>query len=409
MTAKPQNATRSWRQYSLRGMLTTMVVIGLGLVAFRWPWVEKEVFTDPLGYSETQIRTFRRDWNGMPLRHGLQKFGPFEEFYVDDVKTWEARYSNDGQLKLKRHFLGSQLHGPFFDLATGSEGEFHFGKKDGRWQITQVHGRETVKCEQWFKAGVADGEWTWKSGDQVLQTARFEQGKLKQWNGKPVHEELARVLAAKNVDSLTRDILGASVEQVDFDHWSCHGGAAFEWPLRNSPHRLVMQVPMCNDMCLEGAVAKHWKDVKQPVCEAFVEQALLASRTLDYRFGVICFVPIAKTEIVWQDRSGVSQIQFAAGSREEAAWLELVRSGEGMPADPQGQLKELFDGTPIQIEVASQRLPPPRTASSAPVNRDPPIVLRSRRDVLGMFLASRGWTCQQRGNKLEIVPAAKAS
>jgi hypothetical protein len=265
-----------------------------------------------------------------------------------------------------------------------------------------------VVCEQWFEAGRADGLWTWKSGDQVVQTAHFKAGKLTQWNGKPVAVELARVLAAKNVDSVTRDMLGASVAQVEFDKWSCHGGAAFEWPLKGSPNRLVMQVPMCNDLCLQGSVQNQLTDPQQGVCEAFLEQALLASRTLDYRFGVICFVPIAQSEIAWTDRSGVSQIQFTPGSPEEMAWLELVRSGQGMPADPQGQLKELFEGTPIQIEVVTHRMPPPRTASAV-VNRDPPIVLRSRRDVLGMFLASRGWTCQQRGNKLAIVPAAKPS
>lgn len=400
--------TRPWLQYSLRGLLIAMLVIGLGLVAFRWPWVEREVFTDPLGYSETQTRTFRRDWNGRPLRHGLQKFGPFEEFYVDDVKTWEARYTNDGQLKLKRHFHGDQLHGPYFDLTLGTEGEFRLGKKQGRWQIKQLHDRETVICEQWFDNGRADGLWIWKSGEQVVQTAQFQAGKLAEWNGQPVADELARVLAVKNVDAVTRAALGASVAQVDFDHWSCHGGAAFEWPLKNSPHRLLMQVPMCNDLCLQGTVQKHLPHPQQGVCEAFLEQALLASRTLDYRFGVICFVPIAQSEIAWQDRSGVSQIHFTPGSPEEMAWLELVKSGEGLPADESGHLQELFEGTPIQIEVATQRLPPSRMASAV-VNRDPPIVLRSRRDVLGMFLVSRGWTCQQRGNKLEILPSAKAS
>ena len=405
MSQTPARAKWLW-QYSLRGLLLAMVFIGLGLVAFRWPWVEREVFTDPLGYSEVQIRTFRRDWNGGRLRHGLTKFGPLEEFYVDDGKIWEARYTAEGQLKSKLHYSNGLLHGPFFDLAGGLEGQYDHGQRTGRWLVTTTFEQEKVVSEQWYEAGQPHGDWSWKSGDRRLQSATFEHGRLLTWNGQPLAAELDRVLAYKQVDADTRAALASPVEQVDFDNWSCHGGAAFEWPMRNGSHRLLLQVPMCSDSCQQGTMAREWQDPQQPVCAAFLERALIASRTLDYRFGVICFVPIASSELTWQDRSGVSQIQFERGSREEAAWLEPVRPSAGLPSDVRGHLEQLFAGTPIRVDVVADRLPPPRP-SGAPGNREP-LVRRSRKDVLGMFLASRGWSCQQRGSKLEIVPAGKS-
>lgn len=392
-------------QYSLRGLLLSMVFIGLGLVWFRWPWVEREVFTDPLGYSEVRLQTFRRDWNGRPLKHGLSKFGPFEEFHVDNVKVWEARYSESGELKHKRHFLAGQLHGPFFDRAAGLEGLYRHGLKHGRWVRTETHQGVTFKCEQSFAANVPHGTWTWNSGEKQLQTATFDQGRLIRWNDRPVQEELARVLAEKKVDAITREVLGTRVEHVDFERWTCHGGAAFEWPLTTSYHKLVLQTPMCPEGCDRTSCPGCFRDPARAVGEAFVEQALLTSRTLDYRFGVVCFVPIAESGSDWEQRSGIAHIRFEPGSREESAWLEPASDLSGTA--PHEQLTQLFAGTPIQIEGSA--LQPPPSPPRAPPVREAATVRRSRRDVLGLYLLAHGWTCQQKGNRLEIVPGKAAS
>lgn len=396
-------------QYSLRGLLLSMVLIGLGLVWFRWPWVEREVFTDPLGNSEVRIQTYRRDWNGEPLKHGLSKFGQFEEFYVDNHLIWEARYKDSGELKSKRHYLRGKLHGPFIDRTAGLEGFYRNGIKEGRWVRTEARHGVTVKCEQVFAAGVPHGTWIWTTGDKQVETATFENGRLFRWNDRPVYEELARVLAEKNVDPITRDVLSTRVEHVDFARGTCHGGAAFEWPLTTSYHKLVLQTPMCPQGCDRTTCPECFRDPARPVAEAFVEQALLTSRTLDYRFGVICFVPIAESGSDWQQRSGIAGIRFEPGSREELAWLEPVGLFPAA-APPHEQLTKLFAGTPIEIEGAAIKPSMPAVPSRSPAACEMAATThRSRRDVLGLYLLAHGWTCQQKGNRLEIIPSKQAT
>jgi hypothetical protein len=393
--------SRSAMQFSLRGLLLSMAVVGLGLVWFRWPWVEREIFTDPLGYSEVRTQSFRRDWNGRRIKHGLSKFGRYEEFYVDGVLVWEARYSGTGELQYKQHFANGKPHGPFVDRTTGVKGQYRNGQKEGRWVRTEVHGGVTVKCEQMFAAGVPQGTWVWTAGPRYLQSATFEKGRLTRWNGRPVAEEVDRVLTEKRVDPITRDVLATRVEHVDFSRWVSHGGAIFEWPLQTSYHKLVLQIPCCplDRDC--------FRDPARPVVEAIVERALLASLTLDYRFGVVCLVPIGESGSDWQRRSGIATVRFEPGSREERAWLEPV-GDIPRAASLNEQLTQLFAGTPIQIEVPGRQPPPPLpTQSNSP--REPATFCRSRRDLLGLYLLAHGWTCEQKGNRLEIHPAQPAS
>jgi hypothetical protein len=216
------------------------------------------------------------------------------------------------------------------------------------------------------------------------------------------------VLAEKNVDAVTRDVLATRIEHVDFARGTCHGGAAFEWPLTTSYHKLVLQTPMCPQGCDRTKCPECFRDPARPVAEAFVEQALLSSRTLDYRFGVVCFVPIGENGSDWQQRSGIAGIRFEPGSREELAWLEPA--GEfPEAAAPHEQLTKLFAGTPIEIEGTAIKTPMPMLPSRSPAARDVATVRRSRRDVLGLYLLAHGWTCQQKGNRLEIIPSKQAS
>jgi hypothetical protein len=390
-------------RYSLRGMLLSMALIGVGLVVFRWPWVEREVFTDPLGHSETRLQTYRRDWKGQPIKHGISKFANSEQFFADGVLIWEAQYSPEGKLRFKHHYQNGQLHGPYYAQEGEIQGEYRRGLKEGKWRVTQLHDGELVQCERSFKANVPHGDWQWSSPGKVLQSATFDQGRLTRWNGREVADELTRVLAAKQVDSLTQEILGTRIEHVELDQSTCHGGTAFEWPLRNSYHRLVLQLPMMEKSGAVVSLRPAVNDPARPVAEAFLEQALLGSQTLDYRFGVICFVPIGSQTLRGQDPSGVSQIQFTPGSREEQAWLEPVSVSQDMWAAPAIRVKQLFAGTPIEVDAKAfpmqpaipSRFPQPEMVSS---------YRRSRRDLLGLILLARGWTCQQKGNRLEIVP-----
>ena len=137
--------------------------------------------------------------------------------------------------------------------------------------------------------------------------------------------------------------------------------------------------------------------------EVYLEQSLLRSHTLDYRFGVVCFVPIAAQQMQGTDPSGVSQIQFAPGSREEMAWLEQVNVTSDMSVDPAARVQKLFAGTPIEIDAKAFPAAP-AVPSRFPQREMISSSRRSRRDLLGLMLLARGWTCQQKGNRLEIVP-----
>lgn len=407
-THSDQPRKRFFLQYSLRGLLIATALVGVGLVVFRWPFTTREVFTDPLGFSETRIQTFRRNWDGSVVKHGLSKFGRMEEFYIDGVKVWEAQYAEDGRLRFKQHFLAGRAHGPYYDQEGKVQGQFDAGLKTGMWRVVQSYEGESVIAQQSFDAGIPHGEWKWSAGETTLQSATFDRGRLTKWNGRPPAEEMARILELKQVDPVTRDVLATRMEHVDFDHSTSHGGTAFEWPLTNSYHRLVLQFPMREAQ--DGMLGKPPKmtDPGRSVSEAFVEQALLSSQTLDFRFGVICFVPITQFELHGEDRSGVSQIRFEPGSREEQAWLEPISVSQDINVHTPQRLQQLFAGTPIEIDASKFAMPmgvqPAASIPSRFPGREFSTYRRPRRDVVGLLLLARGWTLQQRGNRLEIIP-----
>src|SRR5262245_34922987 len=109
----PSSPPRRLRwQLSLRMLLFLMLLVGIGLTVFRWPWVEikqRDVVSHPLPvnpfssappekqevlYSYEQRTTFRRNWRGQPVRHGVEQF-------------WR-----DGRLWHDAHYYDGDLHGP---------------------------------------------------------------------------------------------------------------------------------------------------------------------------------------------------------------------------------------------------------------------------------------------------------
>jgi hypothetical protein len=71
MGTEPSRRRFAFLRYSLRGLLLTMALIGVGLVIFRWPWVEREVFTDPLGTPRRDFRLFAAIGGARPSSMGF--------------------------------------------------------------------------------------------------------------------------------------------------------------------------------------------------------------------------------------------------------------------------------------------------------------------------------------------------
>ena len=53
-------------QFSLRLVFTLMTLLSVGLVVYRWPWVED--------HGGGSYSTYRRGWNGKKLHHGRSRW-----------------------------------------------------------------------------------------------------------------------------------------------------------------------------------------------------------------------------------------------------------------------------------------------------------------------------------------------
>ena len=105
-------------QFSLRGLLILMAVLGVALVIFRWPW---EV-------TSTQgTRTFRtpyhRGWNGKPLKHGLERVedGKFTgNVWYDEGDRRREQFYFEQELSTDIQYRQGEMDGPIVSI--GMEG-----------------------------------------------------------------------------------------------------------------------------------------------------------------------------------------------------------------------------------------------------------------------------------------------
>jgi len=453
-----------------------MTLVGVGLVVYRWPWVvdsqarigpietrlqgeltepflrhpdgtavKRGPLTNPAAFlNPTHFRdrrqsiqvlhtnqaeieklrrqtTYRRGWNGEPERHGVQRYWKEDGTLVAEVQFFEGeqrqvnRLDPSGEIMESSSFEDGVLQGPYFCRIGPRtwQGAFHQGKRAGQWQFTFRDGNEVTRSRQPLADGVPNGEWTWLAADdQVLQSARFDRGKLVLWNGRPVQEELQRWCEARRVDPTMREALftlpqtqsspGADL-YWQFAHFS-HDPATL--PLKFNEHDMLL----VHSPRMERSYEFLDRLDKSPTAgksigEEIVEELLRTSRTFDFRFGVLCVVPICSSEVYWRDRTGVSRVQFPKGSWQDQSWNKFlkVRENHHVPEDLHlgvaRQLNQLFAPTAIEMDTSELT-----TKSLADIRNIGSLCIGTPRDILGLFLASNNWSCEQRGNVLVLHP-----
>src|SRR5262245_61829315 len=112
MKAKALSARFPFRlrlQFSLRALLLVMFLFGVGLTWYRWPWVVTRTLPSHSIFEAKQTTTYRRGWNGAALKHGLQKSGDIEEYFVDGDKVLETYTYPWGEFR-KFRFRNGKLH-----------------------------------------------------------------------------------------------------------------------------------------------------------------------------------------------------------------------------------------------------------------------------------------------------------
>lgn len=246
-------------QFSLRAVLLLMLLCGIALNVYRWPWVEERPFVMLVGSDELQYQrqtTFHRDWRAQPVKHGPERVwrnghllheahfyeselhGPRRAFNLRGLATIEVTYragelqgpyrAGDGRdwLWQGSYFEGKQ-HGPWRVVVQRQLWPFHQPPKmDWFFSIEGVRAtapasyslpEDPIVIRQNWQHGKMHGRWTWETlGGEVLNTAEYDQNELVLWNGQPIVEQFWEWLRGPDVNDPQ---LVALLEEAQADEW----------------------------------------------------------------------------------------------------------------------------------------------------------------------------------------------
>src|SRR6478735_5815076 len=118
----PISFMRNWRwQFSLRALLLIMAVVCVALTVYRWPWVEitqqspdpipgNDPFGDVSSPRTQYLTTYRRDWRGRPVKHGLSQYR-YNDVLVDESHYYDGElhgtqqsFDEEGKLTFQQSF-----------------------------------------------------------------------------------------------------------------------------------------------------------------------------------------------------------------------------------------------------------------------------------------------------------------
>jgi hypothetical protein len=129
-------------------------------------------------------------------------------------------------------------------------------------------------------------------------------------------------------------------------------------------------------------------------------EALTNDCTLRQRHGLICMTLIS-SRILSSDPTGIAQMEFPAGSTQDAEWNELI----SLPKDDERTHAEraarIFACTSISLDVSHVAN---RGWGSVNFGHFPSPPLHRRRDLFGMFLTYNNFRVEQQGSKLIVIP-----
>jgi hypothetical protein len=123
-----------------------------------------------------------------------------------------------------------------------------------------------------------------------------------------------------------------------------------------------------------------------------------------YRYGSLWLVQ-RQDETPFVDPTGISQIQFPAGSAAERDWNAVVDISSSYEYAPKS-IAQILAGTAIAYEVNDVSLPQ-TTDPYFYGSTTQRLFTRRRRDVLGYILYATGCLCELQGDVLRILPQAE--
>ena len=378
-------------RFSLSTLCLLMAAVGVTLAWYRWPWTVNQRDTNRIITTE-----YRRGWNGEALKHGLRR----------TVGTWGDETSKewfvDGELRRSREekgswfsdksFRGGKLYGPYHYRSDAyfAEGTYWRGKEDGLWKMG--YPTRVLITVEWQK-GKRHGAKTWSSPQgKILQTARFEEDRLVEWNGLPLREALEDWARKHVTDRELRQTLLRQAQDIKRNAFETVFSADESLP------RITVTTGLVRS--LDETTAD------QSIGERLLSEILKNESTLAYRYHQICVVAISADEEAWRDRTGVYAIQFEPGSQEEEFWLGRGVVDTHFSKHTGNRLKGMLhaeSGFQIECDTTACDAQPSLTyyfEPNAPNNQTP----RVRRDQVGEYLDAHGWYCELRGKILVIKP-----
>ena len=431
----PSPSRRRFRlQISLRVLLLLMLLVGVGLTIFRWPWVEttqQEVvdpFAGPFDKFPNQATvieeriTLRRNWRGKPIRNGLsQRFidGQLdgEEHYYDGEMQGPKKWFVEGKVTREQYFRQGKAHGPsrigdgetwvtqenFVNGFRHGSAQYlrdrdfgnHFnfdsdlnGYRQSRPAVVQLIRGQWQRNER-------HGKWIWTTEGSVTHTEEFERDEIVRWDDKPIVEDFWRWLREQNDPQLLNECTEAN--QTDWYYF-----------FRELPYFQVNEKRFI--VHLEVGQADHlWEpqSLRGRLVPGICEFAARNQLAFAYRYAGLWLVPEGERDQPFVDPTGVSQIEFAAGTPQAAAWNEVVQVPVEVGYAAQC-VALLLDTTPIEYRCENVSKGNRQVIGGGP----PPVLFtRRRRDVLGYVLYQTGCRCELEGEPgkqvLRIVPRAE--
>lgn len=431
-------------QFSLRMILLLMAAVGVALAIFRWPWVERDFAYHSIGDESSAVQitqeferriTYRRDWRGRPVKHGLEQSlrnGQVwhEANYYDGQLSGPRRVWNlQNKLAIEATYLGGKLHGPFRS-GDGKQwtyvGQYAHGLMSGEWRILDHRNAQvfipadfdwyinangqpedlrffysplelSLIIGNWHR-GKLHGKLTWQTLDgELLNTAEYAGGEIVEWNGQPLVRQFSDWLHAQQNPRLE-----AWLSEATAGNWrNVQGSPLDELTLKmgagNLPEDwlgIYLERPdWHSNLKTEGTLVP-------ALCEYAAREGL----GFDYRYGALWLVPgAADPSPPFIDPTGVDKVEFAAGSSQAREWTNPI-DVDGHYGTVGSSLRHVLQGTSITLDVSALSVRD-RGELNYLDSKDPiHLFTRTRRDVVGLILYRCGFRCEQRGDTLVIIP-----
>jgi hypothetical protein len=336
-------------QFSLRALLLLMAIVGSGIAIFRWPWVETteekltlgavqfgETFeyADSIGKDQDRWQhvrvpilwgfvvpdsddyrvttTFHRSWNGTPQRNGLQQHWRVRDkdqliaqrHYIDDELRRLVHFGDEGEVIRSEDWEQGLPHGKFVERSRGriEEGNQDRAKRTGTWQtnyeVTGSEDEERVTLLHSYRDGVLHGDWIWKTpAGRVLQSVKYDDGKLIEWNGLPPQQHLAKLLQQCQLKDGVLEQVQQPATSLTFAK-RVIASQLLAWDLQLGGRPTGLSLYASRD---KVPFTLSFFDIEAPRAapplEAIVEFSLTHNVTLMVRSGRLFLVPISATEL----------------------------------------------------------------------------------------------------------------